>query len=345
MADAGVASRRDCEAMIEQGLVEVNGRIVNRLPVFVNPGSDRIVVDGQLLKLRRTDPAGPRRPINASSDRVYVMLHKPDRVLCTTSDESAESASRGGARTTVTDLVQHRSGARIYPVGRLDYHSTGLVLMTNDGELADRLTHARYGVTRTYRVTIKGAIREDILDDLRRRIGKSASEPTTAGAKPTAARTRAASAGDPPAEPCGVRIARAPGSESPNTVLEVTLREGRNQHLSAILEQMGCLVRKLTLVGIGTVRLRGVAVGEWRNLTREEVDDLRAAGGLIAPRAKPRAAPQGRSPSSETRGRRPPAFVDSPRSSRAGSRSRASSSRPGGKADDRRNARSRRPGR
>jgi 23S rRNA pseudouridine2605 synthase len=274
MADAGVASRRDCETMIERGLVEVNGQVVNRLPVFVNPARDRIMVDGRPLRPRVRAGRGSAGGRGGGGDeRVYVMLHKPDRVLCTTTDDTAQSQARGGARTTVTDLVQHRSGARIYPVGRLDYHSTGLVLMTNDGELADRLTHARYGVTRTYRVTVKGEVREDILDDLRRRVGKPAA-------------TDAAGEGGRGGEPddFGVRVARTPTAESPNTVLEVTLREGRNRHLQAILEQMGCLVRKLTRVGIGPLRLRGVAVGEWRNLTREELDDLRAAGGLISPR-------------------------------------------------------------
>lgn len=264
MADAGVASRRDCEAMIERGLVEVNGRVVTRLPVFIDPAVDRVAVDGRPLRIgRRAGGAGNTRR-SARDDRLYIMLHKPDRVLCTTSDDTDESRSRGGARTTVTDLVQPRSGARVYPVGRLDYHSTGLVLLTNDGELADRLTHARYGVTRTYRVTIKGDVRADILDDLRRRVGKADPDDGNAGADR------------------GVRVARAPTAESPNTVLEVTLREGRNRQLRAILEQMGCLVRKLTRVGIGPLRLRAVAVGEWRNLTREEVRSLRVAGGLTS---------------------------------------------------------------
>lgn len=264
MADAGVASRRDCEAMIERGLVEVNGRVVTRLPVFIDPAVDRVAVDGRPLRVgRRAGGAGNTRR-SARDDRLYIMLHKPDRVLCTTSDDTEESRSRGGARTTVTDLVQPRSGARVYPVGRLDYHSTGLVLLTNDGELADRLTHARYGVTRTYRVTIKGDVRADILDDLRRRVGKADPDDGHAGADR------------------GVRVARAPTAESPNTVLEVTLREGRNRQLRAILEQMGCLVRKLTRVGIGPLRLRAVAVGEWRNLTREEVRSLRVAGGLAS---------------------------------------------------------------
>lgn len=274
MAEAGVASRRECEEMIERGLVEVNGRTVTRLPVFVDPARDRITVSGQTLRLRPAQrrAGGPARGRSATGDRVYVMLHKPDRVLATTRDDAGERA--GGARTTVIDLVQHPSGARLYPVGRLDYHSTGLVLLTNDGELADRLTHARYGITRTYRVTIRGQIRPDMLDDLRRRVGKSAA-PADDGEE----------APDAPASPDnrGVRIAREPGPESPNTVLEVTLREGRNRHLKAVLEQMGCVVRQLTRVGIGPLRLRGVAVGQWRDLSRDELAALREAAGLARP--------------------------------------------------------------
>lgn len=262
LADAGVASRRECEAMIERGRVEVNGQTVTRLPVFVDPARDRISVDGRPLRTGPAPAAAGRRGRHPS-DRVYVMLHKPDRVLCTTRDDAAPT---DGGRTTVLDLVHHRSGARLYPVGRLDYHCTGLVLLTNDGDLADRLTHARYGTTRTYRVTVKGQVRPDVLDDLRRRVGKHDPED--------------------PQNLRGVRIARAPGTAlrtdrpaSPNTVLEITLREGRSRRLQVILEQMGCIVRKLTRVGIGPLRLSGVAVGQWRDLTREEVTMLKRAAG------------------------------------------------------------------
>lgn len=274
MADAGVASRRDCEAMIEKGLVEVNGQTVTRLPVFVDPRSDRVVVDGAPLRFHR--PRGGEgdsrrtRAAAAAGDRgprrTYIMLNKPDRVLCTTRDDAPPEA----ARTTVLDLVSRAEQKRIYPVGRLDYHSTGLVLLTDDGVLADRLTHARYGVTRTYRVTIKGEIRPDILEDLARRVGvRDTSEP---------AERQAGGAAHP-----SVRVARSPGAESANSVLEVTLREGRNRLLRSVLEQMGCVVRKLTRVGLGPLRLSGVAVGEWRDLTADEVRLLMLAGGMTPP--------------------------------------------------------------
>lgn len=294
MADAGVASRRDCEAMIEQGIVEVNGRTVTRLPVFVDPQTDRVVVDGVPLRFRgRSVGAGDSRRTRAAAAadrgprRTYIMLHKPDRVLCTTRDDAPPEA----ARTTVLDLVSRAADKRLYPVGRLDYHSTGLVLLTDDGTLADRLTHARYGVTRTYRVTIKGQIRPDMLEDLARRVGvREAGEP-------------AGRASGPAAHP-SVRIARSPGPESANSVLEVTLREGRNRMLRSVLEQMGCVVRKLTRVGIGPLRLSGVAVGEWRDLSADEVRMLMVAGGMLPP--GPPRGPRGGSPDRPRR-RRPEA--------------------------------------
>lgn len=281
LADAGVASRRDCEKLIEAGAVEVNGERVQRLPVFIDPAVDRVRVDGQPIRLRR--PGDSRR--GTSAERVYIMLHKPSRVLSTTIDDSPEG---GGSRTTVLDLVRHPSGARLYPVGRLDYHSTGLVLLTNDGQLAERLTHARYGVTRTYRVTMKGRPNRELIEDIQRRIAAERPEVPAVigrigrgGARPTGPSDSG------PLDAPGVRIVReagsvadSRGSESPNAVLEITLREGKSRQLTSVLEQMGALVKKLTRVGIGPLRLRGVAVGQWRNLTRDEVAALRQSAGL-----------------------------------------------------------------
>gem|GEM_PF-498531 len=309
MADAGVASRRDCEQMITQGLVEVNGERVDHLPVFVDPLNDRIVVDGRALKPLRKGAQSSSDGRGVLPGRTYVMLHKPDRVLCTTSDDATDRSgvSLGGGRTTVSELVQHPSGARLYPVGRLEYHSTGLVLMTNDGALADRLTHARYGVTRTYRVTIKGHASSELVRDLRRRVAADEAAPEP---PPVAGRiVRGRRVGPDTSELApkdSVRIVRTPvaaGADSQvlasaNTVIEITLREGKSRQLRAILEQMGALTRKLTRVGIGPLRLRGVALGQWRDLTRDEVAMLMQAGGLSdtpLPRPRPR-PPEKRAP-------------------------------------------------
>ena len=158
MADAGVAARRTCEAFITQGKVEVNGKLSMKLPIFVDPRHDKVTVSGRLLAIardgrKRVGGAGPVRPI-------YVMLHKPARVMTTTSDD--------GGRTTVMELIQIPGNPRIFPVGRLDFHASGMVLLTNDGELANRLSHARYNVPRTYQLTLKGYASNEQLMNLAR---------------------------------------------------------------------------------------------------------------------------------------------------------------------------------
>lgn len=283
MADRGVAARRVCEAMIEGGRVRVNGRVVDRLPVFVNPGADTIEIDGRPLP-------GVERP-------VYVMYHKPERVLVASADEP------GSDRRTVTDLVQHPSGARLFPVGRLDFDATGLVLLTNDGELANRLTHPRYGVARTYEVVLKGSIAADQIASIQKDLGKlqRRAERRRAGlgvAPDRADRAdRAGGRRDGRAQPeperadgaaplpslyeggagrASIEVAR---SRAEGTTLRVTLLEGRNRQLPEVLRRAGCQIRKMTRVGIGPLELRGVALGAWRELTRDELRDLKRQGG------------------------------------------------------------------
>ena len=258
MADAGVASRRECEAMIEGGRVEVNDELVTKLPAFINPRRDKIKVDGRIVETG-----------NRAERRVYVMLNKPDRTLATTRDGSAVE---GNARRTVLDLVEHPSGVRLYPVGRLDYHSTGLLLLTNDGDLTQRLTHARYGITQTYRVWVGGAVTDETLDMLRRRVGK---------------REHVDEEGRPDG---GVRVDVRPGDERPNgevsdsTVLEIVVREGRRENIGDMLLACGCKVKRMIRVGIGPLRMKAVAVGSWRDLFPDEVEALFDAAGLERPR-------------------------------------------------------------
>jgi pseudouridine synthase len=258
----GVASRRECEQMILDGRVEVNGRLVAELPAFVDPREDRITVDGRPLRVE------PRR-----ASRVYVMLNKPDNTLGTTKDELAYEK---GGRRTVTDLVEHPSGARLYPVGRLDYHTTGLVVMTNDGELAQRLTHASFGITKTYRVWLGEPPTPEQLAVLRRRVGKR-------GAVDEAG-----------AETGGVRVVEPPRRRNeiaqPSSVIEVEVREGRTDPLEDVLVQAGCRVKRIARTGIGPLRLIGVKPGEWRDLTKDEVRTLMDATGLgrPAPGRRPR---------------------------------------------------------
>lgn len=235
MADAGVGSRRACEALIEGGEVTVNGQLVASLPAWVDPEQDRIVVQGKVL------PQSDRKH--------YIMLNKPPRTLSTAKDEP------GADRRTVTELVDHPAAPRLYPVGRLDYDTVGLILLTNDGELANRLTHPRYGVPKTYKVTVKGELDEEAIKELERGIYLAQRK---AGRTEGAART------------AHVEIALI-ARDRDKTVVELTLREGRNRQVRRMLAAVGYPVRKLERVGMGPVKLKGLARGQWRELTRDEI--------------------------------------------------------------------------
>jgi pseudouridine synthase len=247
LAAAGVAARRVCERMIEEGRVEVNGQRVDRLPAFVNPEQDRITVNG--------------RPIARRPDRsIYLMVNKPERVLTTSADEP------GMGRTTVMDLVEHPSRARLFPVGRLDWQTTGLVLLTNDGALANRLTHPRYGVTRTYRAVVKGALDEGAVAQLQGALAKEIRKSAQ----------RAGRVGPGGVAPGALNLSiekREPG----RTVLIIVVREGRTGSLARMLAAAGVPVRRLERIAIGPLALREVARGRWRELDRGEIAALKAA--------------------------------------------------------------------
>jgi 23S rRNA pseudouridine2605 synthase len=251
MADAGVASRRECERLIEAGAVEVNGTVVTTLPVFVDPAEDRIVVDGK--PIRKT----PER-------RLYLMLNKPPRTLTTLSDEP------GSDRRTVMDLIDHPQKGRLFPVGRLDYDTVGLLLITNDGDLANKLTHPKFGVPKTYRVVVKGRIEENAVAELERGIFLADRK---AGQTDGASRTAKVE----------VRIVTL---ERDRTTLELTLREGRNRQVRRLLAAVGFPVKSLERIGMGPVRLKGVARGQWRELDVREVGSLKRAAGMDGPRGK-----------------------------------------------------------
>lgn len=251
LADAGVASRRACERLIEEGRVEVNGQIVQSLPAFADPATDRIAVDG--------------RPIRKRGRHIYIMLNKPARTLTTAADEP------GMDRRTVVDLVEHPSGERLFPVGRLDYETTGLLIMTNDGELANRLTHPRYEAPKTYRVVARGDLDEPTLERLRKGLfltdRKAGRTSGGGGARGGASR----------ATPESVRIVRR---DRDRATLEITLTEGRNREIRRLLAAVDLNVRRLERIAVGPVRLRGVARGAWRELDRAEIHALRQVAGL-----------------------------------------------------------------
>ncbi len=229
ISQAGVASRRAAEKLIAEGRVTVNGETVREMGTKANPSSDDVRVDGRRIK---------------SAERLrYILLYKPVGYVTTRSDPQK--------RPTVIDLL---GGVReyVYPVGRLDYDTEGLLLLTNDGDLAARLTHPRHGVKRTYEARVAGIPDDDALERLRRGI-------------PLDGRRTL------PAEVSLLNKRRGMG----DGVLAVTIREGRNRQVRRMLEAVGHPVRKLTRVGIGPLIDRGLRPGEWRELTAVEVGQLK----------------------------------------------------------------------
>lgn len=228
LARAGFGSRRSCEELIARGAVTVDGAVVREMGVRVDPARQKIFCQGE--------PVRPERPVT-------ILLNKPRRVVTTLRDE------RG--RRTVRDLVAGVK-ERIFPVGRLDWESQGLLLLTNDGELANLLTHPRYGVPRTYHVILKGQLTGEILERLRR--GVWLAEGKTG--------------------PVKVFVKKR---EREGAILEVTLREGMNREVRRIFARFGLRVRRLKRIRVGPLGLGRLREGEWRVLRPEEVQALRAA--------------------------------------------------------------------
>lgn len=245
IAAAGVASRRKAEELITSGRVQVNGKMVTELGTKADPEQDHIRVDGKLLR-------GPER-------YSYIVLNKPKGYVTTVSDPEK--------RPTVMDLVRSVRG-RVYPVGRLDWASEGLLLLTNDGELANALMKASSGVTKTYVVKVAGQPEETKLEKLRR--GVSIAEK---GGR----RVRTA--------PARIKLIR----EGDNPWLEVTIVEGRNRQIRKMFEEVGHHVEKIRRVQYGPLSL-DVPPGEFRSLSLEEVAKLKkaASGSKAAREHRPR---------------------------------------------------------
>ena len=228
LASVGFGSRRQCEELIEQGRVEVNGKIA-RLGCKVDPVSAEIKVDGERLK---------------STKPVYLALFKPRGYLCTDHDQ------QGRARTI--ELIPPSFG-RLFLIGRLDKDSEGLILLTNDGALSERLTHPKYGVPKVYRVQVAGELTDDGIRQLRE--GVHFAE------------------GFAKVENVVIK-----GRHKQSTILEMTLTEGMNREVRRLLARIGHKVMTLIRVAVGPVKLGKMAPGEWRKLTSSEVERLYVAG-------------------------------------------------------------------
>src|SRR5260370_21757243 len=232
IAAAGVASRRKSEALISSGRVLVNGQVVPELGTKADPEQDHIRVDGKLLRGRERCS--------------YIVLNKPKGYVTTVSDPEH--------RPTVMDLIRGVKG-RVYPVGRLDWASEGLLLLTNDGELANALMKASSNVPKTYVVKVAGQPEESKLEKLRR--GVSIAEK---GGR----RVRTA--------PAGIKLIR----EGDNPWLEVTIIEGRNRQVRTMFEEVGHHLERIRRVQYGPLAL-DVPPGDWRNLTLLEVANVKTA--------------------------------------------------------------------
>jgi 23S rRNA pseudouridine2605 synthase len=236
LSAAGVASRRHSEQLILEGRVTVNGETITTLGTKADPGHDDIRVDGRRI---RTD------------QRLrYILLNKPRGYVTTRSDPQR--------RLTVIDLLK-TVREYVYPVGRLDYDSEGLLLLTNDGELAARLTHPRHEVEREYEARVRGIPDEHDIDRLERGI--------LIDGRRTA--------------PAHVRVAHRPSTPSgPQAVLLVTMHEGRHRQVRKMLEALGHPIVRLRRVRIGPITDDSLKTGHYRDLTSAEVAELKRAAGL-----------------------------------------------------------------
>jgi len=247
LASAGIASRRKAEEYILQGRVQVNGQIVNELGSKADPMNDHIRVDGKLIR-----PADEFR---------YYMLNKPKQFVTTVSDPQG--------RPTVMQFFS-RIKLRMFPVGRLDYHSEGLLLVTNDGELANALTRAASHVPKTYLVKVSGVPDENALNALRRGVSIPLGDvESNTGYRGREARVRTA--------PAMVRLFRA----GENPWYEITITEGRNRQLRKMFEEIGHHVEKIRRIEYGPLVL-DLPPGESRELTAQEVQALYRAAKLTS---------------------------------------------------------------
>lgn len=226
MAHAGAASRRKSEEYIAEGRVRVNDEIVTELGYKVDEYKDRVYLDDKRLKI--------------SIDNVYVVLNKPMGIVSTASDEKD--------RTNVVDLID--INRRIYPVGRLDIDTTGIILLTDDGDVTNKLMHPSKEVPKTYIATVEGTPKKNELDMLRRGI----------------------KVGREKFAPAEVKILKSFDDDS---IISVTIHEGKNHQVKLMFEKINHPVKKLRRISIGEIELGGLEIGNYRYLTKEEISYLK----------------------------------------------------------------------
>jgi len=227
LAAAGVDSRRNCEELILDGVVRVNRKVVDTLPAFVDPEKDVITVNGRRIQAAR---------------KVYFLLNKPKGAICTNSDPEG--------RKRAIDLV--RTDERVFCVGRLDADTTGLIIVTNDSELTNKLTHPRYGLSKKYVVKVKGEISGAAVEKLKK--GVWLAEGKTGYA--------------------AIKVLKRNYKES---LVEITLRQGLNRQIRRMMAKVGLRVKSLKRSQIGRLTAKGLGIGRSRRLSDAEVRSLRRA--------------------------------------------------------------------
>ncbi len=226
IAHAGVASRRKAEELIINGKVQVNGEVVTELGMKVDPDKSLISVDGKVIAIE--------------DEKVTILLNKPSKVITSMEDPQG--------RTTVIDFIDVKQ--RVYPVGRLDYETEGLLLLTNDGELANRLMHPSYEIDKIYEVIVRGILSEDVLDRLRKGIQLDDGMTSPANVKWVEKKNR-------------------------QTKVHITIHEGRNRQIRRMFEVVNFPVIQLKRIQYGFLTLKGTPKGKFRKLTKNEVCKLK----------------------------------------------------------------------
>ncbi|MEM9366548.1 MAG: pseudouridine synthase, partial [Planctomycetota bacterium] len=272
LASAGYGSRRHCEELVREGRVEIDGEVISELGISVDPSVQKVRVDGVPLKQQRL---------------VYFAVNKPNGVVTTNADPMG--------RPRVIDLVPPTE--RVFPVGRLDLASEGLILLTNDGDLAHRLAHPRYAVQKVYRVTVAGRVDAETMQKMRRGIYIAEGLVQVDGARVLKARPRA-------------------------TDMEIRLREGKNREIRRVLARFGHKVQKLRRIAIGPLRLGDTPPGAYRKLTRDEIEKLQAAALAAQRDTKRKKGRPKQAPTSRTKGKSDRSAGPSARTNRADSKRR-----------------------
>lgn len=225
LSNSGIASRRKCDEIILEGKVSVNGKLVTELGMTINEKKDKVAVEG--------------KPVKLPSSFVYIKLNKPKGYACTANDEKG--------RKTIYDLI--KCDERLFSIGRLDYDTEGLIILTNDGDFANQVAHPKYNIEKEYRVTVEGEIKESELAVMRKGV-------VIDGERMPSARVEWLS------------------FENGFTKLSVVIDEGQNRQVRRMFEAIGKSIKLLKRVRIGGVKLGGLGRGEYRDLTEQELNLL-----------------------------------------------------------------------